>query len=286
MNSTRVVTIVRRALNKIKVGHGGTLDPLAEGILPLALGDATKTVSYLMNKSKTYEFAVSWGAQTTTDDLEGDVIASSEYRPTEKEILDAIPHFTGHISQVPPNYSAVMVDGKRAYDLARKSSEMELKSRVIEVTRMELKEIPNRDTAVFRVTCGKGTYIRSIARDIALHLGTCGHVSMLKRTNVGNFSQENAICLEKFRELGHKVLAEGYVCPIVDVLDDIPAVCVSAEQEVDLMHGRIINLNSHQAKDVVNGTVLCIQDTGKALAIGTYDSGFVKPNRVFNKTYI
>jgi tRNA pseudouridine55 synthase len=284
MNSTRVVTLVRKALDKNKIGHGGTLDPLAEGILPLALGEATKTVAYIMDKTKTYEFEVTWGSQTTTDDVEGEVIETSAHRPTREDILSALETFTGIIDQVPPNFSAVMVDGHRAYKLARKNEVMELKSRQIFVDKIQLVSTENIDRAVFEVTCGKGTYVRSLARDLALYLGTKGHVSMLKRVRVGKFSLANAISLEKIQELGHKVLAEGYVYPIADVLDDIPAVCVSAEQEVLLLHGRTINLTPLQAEGLLPGKVLCRLAQGKSLAIGTYDSGIVQPNRVFNKT--
>lgn len=283
MNSARAVTIVRHALGKHKVGHGGTLDPMAEGILPLALGDATKTVNYLMEKTKVYEFEVTWGRQTSTDDSEGSVIAQSDKRPSTEEIQKALPSFTGKISQVPPNYSAVWVEGKRAYDLARKNESLELKSRNVFIENIQLLSQPSIDRALFQVTCGKGTYVRSLGRDLALFLGTKGHISFLKRTRVGNFSLENAICLEKIQELGHKVLAEGYVHPIVNVLDDIPAVYVDAEQEMRILHGHAIGLTPQQAKNLISGTVLCVQEQGKALAIGSLNSGFVQPNRVFNK---
>jgi tRNA pseudouridine55 synthase len=284
MNSTKVVTIVRHALNKNKVGHGGTLDPLAEGVLPLALGEATKTVAYLMDKIKVYEFEISWGSQTSTDDTQGEVIERSSHRPSSQDILKALDTFTGHIDQTPPNYSAVWVDGKRAYSLARKDVSLELKSRQVFVKEFVLVKEHGNDKSLFQVTCGKGTYVRSLARDLALYLGTRGHVSSLKRLKVGKFSSHDAISLEKIQELGHKVLEEGYVYPIADVLDDIPAVCVTAEQEVQLLHGQTINLAPHQANGLLPGKVLCKQEQGKSIAIGSFDSGFVQPNRVFNKT--
>ncbi len=283
MNSTKVVTLVRRALNKNKIGHGGTLDPLAEGLLPLALGDATKTVAYLMDKIKVYEFEVTWGSQTTTDDVEGEVIESSENRPSKDEIIEGLKHFCGNIQQIPPNYSAVWVDGQRAYKLARNNEVLDLKSRTVHIEDIKLTAMPSIDCAIFEVTCGKGTYVRSLARDLALYLGTRGHISRLKRVKVGKFLLQDAISLEKIQELGHKVLEEGYVYPIVDVLDDIPAVCVSAEQEVQLLHGRTLSLSPQQAQGLLPGKILCIRETGKALAIGTFDEGFVQPNRVFNK---
>ncbi|MBP6985584.1 MAG: tRNA pseudouridine(55) synthase TruB [Alphaproteobacteria bacterium] len=284
MNSTRAVTIVRHALNKHKVGHAGTLDPLAEGVLPLALGDATKTVNYLMEKTKVYEFEITWGAQTSTDDSEGDIVASSPHRPTQEQINEAIPHFIGHQDQIPPQYSAVWIEGKRAYDLARQNKQMDIQARNIFIESLELTACPSTDRATFRVICGKGTYVRSLARDLAIHLQTRGHISVLKRVRVGNFLAANAISLEKIQELGHKVLSEGYVHPIVDVLDDIPAIYVNAEQEMLIRHGHAIGLTPQQAIGNDSGTVLCLLEPKKALAIGTLNSGFVQPNRVFNKT--
>ena len=285
INSTRVVTIVRHALSKIKIGHGGTLDPLAEGVLPLALGEATKTSNYLMDKIKTYEFEITWGSQTATDDSEGEVVELSDYRPDQDTILQALPAFTGTIEQTPPNYSAVWVDGRRAYALARNNKTMELKSRQVSVQAFQLVKVVDKDRALFEVTCGKGTYIRSLARDLALYLGTRGHISKLKRVRVGKFLQTEAISLEKIQELGHKVLSMGYVYSIADVLDDIPAVCVNAEQQALLVHGHTIGLTPQQADGLAPGTVLCKQDQGKSIAIGAYNSGFVKPNRVFNKIF-
>lgn len=285
MNSTHVVTRVRHALNKIKIGHGGTLDPLAEGVLPLALGEATKTSNYMMDKIKVYEFEVTWGAQTTTDDSEGEVIEASAARPTESEIVTALPKFIGVIDQVPPNFSAVWVDGKRAYALARKNKEMNLKSRQVEITDFNLIKVVDSNRALFRVTCGKGTYVRSLARDLALHLGTFGHISILKRVQVGKFLQSGAISLEKIQELGHKVLSEGYVYSIAEVLDDIPAVCVDEEQQDLLVRGHTISLTPQQAQGLNPGTVLCRRERGKSIAIGTHAEGFVKPNRVFNKIF-
>lgn len=282
MTSTKVVSFVRKYLNIRKIGHGGTLDPLAEGVLPLAIGEATKTVNYIMDHTKVYEFEITWGSQTTTDDLEGVIIATSDKRPTQEEIIENIGHFKGDIEQVPPQYSAVKVDGQRAYKLARVNKVVELKPRLVVIKDFRLEQIMCPDRAVFQVTCGKGTYVRSLARDIALKLGTYGHVSKLERLQVGKFYKDNAIFLENIQELGHKVLLEGYVYPIADVLDDIPAVCIDEEQQRRLLQGQAIFLVPPQANGLLPGRVLCIQESGQALAIGTYEQGFVQPNRVFN----
>ena len=282
MTSTKVVSLVRKSLNIRKIGHGGTLDPLAEGVLPLAIGEATKTVNYIMDHTKVYRFDITWGTQTSTDDLEGDVIASSDKRPTQQEIQLAIEEFKGEIDQVPPIYSALKINGQRAYNLARQNKPVELKTRQVVIIDFQLEEMINQDRATFKVTCGKGTYVRSLARDLALKLGTCGHVSRLLRLNVGKFSKDRSISLEKIQNLGHKVVSEGYIIPISDVLDDIPAVCMSEAQQKQLLYGQTIQLTSSQAKGLLPGKVLCLQGQRQTMAIGTYDQGFLKPNRVFN----
>ncbi len=170
-----------------KVGHGGTLDPLASGVLPIAFGEATKTSSYAMDGSKTYEFDVTWGTSTETCDAEGDVIASSDARPTEEQINAALPSFIGDIDQIPPKFSAIKIDGQRAYELARKGEEVDIKSRPVTIHDLRVVRIVDSNTASFEVDCGKGTYVRSLARDLALHLGCEGHISRLRRTAVGPF---------------------------------------------------------------------------------------------------
>ncbi|MFB0993074.1 MAG: tRNA pseudouridine(55) synthase TruB, partial [Rhodospirillales bacterium] len=203
MGSTGVVGKVRYLLNAQKAGHGGTLDPLASGILPIALGEATKTVAYAMDGCKTYEFTARWGQSTATDDMEGEVVSRSGVRPAEADIRAILSEFEGEIDQIPPIYSAIKVDGKRAYDLARADISMKLKSRKVQIDKCELISCDDVDHATFRVQCGKGTYIRSLARDIAVRLGTCAHVSRLRRTRVGPFTEKHAISLDSLEALGH-----------------------------------------------------------------------------------
>lgn len=238
MSSAAVVAVVRRFFGGIKVGHGGTLDPLASGILPIALGEATKTVSYVMDAQKTYEFTAKWGEQTSTDDAEGDVIATSDSRPDADAITAILPQFTGQISQIPPAYSAIKIEGKRAYDLARQGAdEIVLASRDIMIHRLAVIDHTKED-ASFVTSCGKGTYIRSLARDMATALGTVAHVSHLRRTAVGQFNEENAISLDFLRELGHSAAASPYVIPVVTALDDIPALPITTAEAQKLRFGQ------------------------------------------------
>ncbi|MBC7954215.1 MAG: tRNA pseudouridine(55) synthase TruB, partial [Rhodospirillaceae bacterium] len=235
IGSTQVVAAVRRITGAAKVGHGGTLDPLASGILPIALGEATKTVAYVMDGAKTYQWRVRWGQSTTTDDMEGAVCATSDVRPTTEQILAALPAFLGDIQQVPPAYSAIMVNGERAYDLARAGETVELKSRIVRIDGFRLVGQPDADHADFEVNCGKGTYIRSLARDLALALGTVGHIVILRRTACGPFNEGNSIPLDKFRESGQGPALRSHLLPVETALDDIPALALS-EAEARRLH--------------------------------------------------
>ena len=278
MSSAAVVAIVRRVFGGIKVGHGGTLDPLASGILPIALGEATKTVAYVMDTQKTYEFTAKWGEQTSTDDAEGEVIATSDTRPDADAITAILPQFTGQISQIPPAYSAIKIDGKRAYDLARQGTdEIVLAARDIMIHRLTLTAHTNED-ACFVTSCGKGTYIRSLARDIATALGTVAHVSHLRRTAVGQFTQENAISLDFLQELGHSAAASPYVIPVVTALDDIPALPITTVEAQKLRFGQRLPprpalSKTHLYKALCDGTLV-------ALVEATEEG--VKSVRVFN----
>ena len=278
MSSAAVVAIVRRVFGGIKVGHGGTLDPLASGILPIALGEATKTVAYVMDTQKTYEFTAKWGEQTSTDDAEGEVIATSDTRPDADAITAILPQFTGQISQIPPAYSAIKIDGKRAYDLARKGAdEVVLAARDIMIHRLALTAHTNED-ACFVTSCGKGTYIRSLARDIATALGTVAHVSHLRRTAVGQFTQENAISLDSLQELGHSAASSPYVIPVVTALDDIPALPITTVEAQKLRFGQRLPprpalSKTHLYKALCDGTLV-------ALVEATEEG--VKSVRVFN----
>ncbi|PCI88025.1 MAG: tRNA pseudouridine(55) synthase TruB [Hyphomicrobiales bacterium] len=283
LGSTQAVSIVRAIFKAQKAGHGGTLDPLATGLLPIALGEATKTVPYVMDGEKQYEFTVKWGEQTDTDDVEGDVIITSDNRPTEVEIVAALPSFTGLISQVPPKFSAIKINGKRAYDLARAGEEVVLKARDIQVDSLELVEIVDQDSAKFQITCGKGTYIRSIARDLAVQLTTVAHVTHLKRIKVAPFGKNQMISLDKLRELSHSAadLAELFasLISVETALDDIPALAINQNEMNELKMGREL-IPQNSISDLL-GEVCCFFE-GTLIAICESNGISLKPKRVFN----
>ena len=284
MTSTQAVGKVRFLFNAEKAGHGGTLDPLASGLLPIALGEATKTVSYAMAGRKVYRFTAAWGEERATDDLEGEVTARSEKRPSQAEIESILPRFTGEIMQKPPIYSAIKVDGERAYDLARAGEAVELDSRPIQIEALRLMDIPDPDHALFEVACGKGTYIRSLARDMGRALGTAAHVSMLRRVQVGPFTESHMISLENLMELSHKApggnAITGALLPIETVLDGIPALAIDEEKARRLRLGQAVLLrgaNAPIAEDAV--LVTC---GGEPVGIGVIEQGSLKPKRLFN----
>ncbi|MBI1179062.1 MAG: tRNA pseudouridine(55) synthase TruB [Alphaproteobacteria bacterium] len=275
MSSAHVVGKVRRLLDAAKVGHAGTLDPLATGVLPLALGEATKLVSYAMEGSKTYRFTVAWGEARDTDDLEGAVTATSDARPSRREIEAALPGFTGTVLQKPPAYSAIKVAGERAYDLARDGQPPDLPPRPVEIHRLDLLEA-HADSADFEVECGKGTYVRSLARDLALRLGTCGHVAGLRRTRVGAFDAADSFSLDKIAELSNSAPPCGLLLPIETPLDDIPAVAVMESEAERLRHGQPVFVPRALSGEVV------IKASGRAIGLGLLENGNLKPKRLFN----
>ncbi|MBI3446033.1 MAG: tRNA pseudouridine(55) synthase TruB [Magnetospirillum sp.] len=288
LSSAQVVARVKRLLNAAKVGHGGTLDPLATGILPIALGEATKTVSYVMDGSKTYRFQIRWGEATSTDDREGEVTQTSDIRPTDAAIIAALPVFTGEITQVPPIYSAIKVDGERAYDLARAGEVVELASRVVQIDSFTLLGSPDADHADFEVECGKGTYIRSLARDLAKALGTVGHISVLRRAACGPFTEENAISLESLDELGQRPGPRTFLLPIETALDDIPALALTESEARRLQSGNPVSVlhvaSRHPQASFASGT-MCKAMSGKRLvALACIESGEIRPVRVMNLT--
>lgn len=246
LTSTQALGRARKFIGGKKVGHGGTLDPLASGILPLAFGEATKLVPYVMDGEKEYLFSVFWGEQRTTDDAQGEVMASSPYRPTENEILSALPQFLGEVDQTPPTFSAIKIDGQRAYDLARAGKPLEMVSRKVRIDEYELLAMPSPDRADFRVRCGKGTYVRSLARDLALKVGTFGYVGALRRTKVGPFGLESAISLDKLEELSHNGLAQTALLAIGSALDDIPGLILTASEAQRLRSGQSLLLRADQ----------------------------------------
>lgn len=244
LGSTQAVAAVKRNLRqgghgKVKVGHGGTLDPLATGVLPIALGEATKLAGRMLDASKVYTFTVAFGQETDTLDLEGKVIATSDARPTRSEIEAVLPCFTGPIEQVPPAYSALMVDGERAYDRARAGEAVELKARQVTVHSLRL-DAADREAATFTAHVSKGTYIRSLARDIAKALRTVGHVTMLRRLKTGPFDLEAAISLDILNEVGKGAPLENVLLPLEAGLDDIPALDLGPEQASMVRQGRVL----------------------------------------------
>lgn len=282
LSSSKIVGNIKYLLKAQKVGHGGTLDPLATGILPIGLGEATKTMPFIVDATKEYAFTVEWGSATDSDDKEGAIIQSGGRIPGKGEVLAILPDFTGMIEQTPPIYSAIKIDGQRAYKLARDGETPELKSRIVEIQSLTLISYDqNTKETAFHVTCGKGTYVRSLGRDIALALGTFAHITALRRLRVGPFTLEGAISLEKLNELSHSARAAEVLLPLTTALDDIPAVAVTESEAKDIRFGRSLNLNAAK-----QGTlVLMAGDVPLAIAEaeeGSDGNVTVRPLRVFN----
>ena len=281
--STQAVGKVRWLFSAAKAGHAGTLDPLATGILPIALGEATKAVPQVQDGTKVYRFAIKWGSATTTDDAEGSVIATSDIRPERAALEAVLPQFTGTILQRPPIYSALKVDGERAYDLARAGEAVQLQPREIDIDAIELIE-HGTEQSLLEVTCGKGTYIRSLARDMALALGTVGHVARLRRVAVGPFGENDMISLEKLVELSHKApgdnAMEGVLRPIETVLDGIPALAVKDAEAQRLRQGQQVLLRGASAP-IAQDAVLVMWGQ-RPLGICSIEKGSLKPKRLFN----
>jgi len=279
MGSTTAVGRVRWLFSAEKAGHGGTLDPLATGVLPIALGEATKTVPFVMDGRKEYRFTLRFGEARSTDDGEGEVIATSDARPADEAIRQALPRFLGDIEQMPPAFSALKIDGRRAYDLARAGETVKLEPRTVRVERLALLGRPDPDHAEFVVGCGKGTYIRSLGRDLALVLGTVGHLSALRRTVAGPFREAAAISLPKLEALGHIPPLLGALAPVVTALDDIPALAMTETQANRLRHGQPVLLT----RDVPpSGALLRAEAGSKLVALVRSDGVALQPVRVFN----
>ncbi len=285
MTSTAVVGRVRRLTDAQKAGHGGTLDPLASGILPIALGEATKTVPYVMDGAKAYRFEVSWGEARNTDDGEGVVIATSPVRPDRAPIVAALPAFVGEISQVPPAFSAVKIDGERAYALARADQVVELQARTIRIDRFELLDC-DENSARFAVGCGKGAYIRSLARDLARLLGTVGYVSALRRTHCGPFHEGNAISLDMLEDFGHSAASAKLVLPVETVLDDIPALALTEEEARRLQSGQSLSMLRLAAQDpqlsIPAGITVRAMAEEQLVALARIEGVLLRPIRVLN----
>jgi tRNA pseudouridine55 synthase len=283
MTSTQAVGAVKWLFQAKKAGHAGTLDPLASGCLPVALGEATKTVPFVMDGRKVYRFTVRWGIQTDTDDSEGKAVETSEGRPSREDILAALPAFRGEIEQVPPAYSALKINGERAYDLARDGVQVELAARIVVVHSLELVEMPDADHAVFETECGKGTYVRSIARDLGRALGTRGHISALRRTRVGTFAEEELVPLAELRatsEAMDDAPPMQALRPVEIGLDSLPSLRVSPADAARLVHGQPIILRGRDAP-ILEGPV-AITAGGRLVALGEAEAGEIHPKRIFH----
>ncbi|MDR3374979.1 MAG: tRNA pseudouridine(55) synthase TruB [Ancalomicrobiaceae bacterium] len=283
MTSTQAVARVKRLMNANKAGHAGTLDPLASGLLPIALGEATKTVSFVMDGRKLYRFAVRWGAQTTTDDVEGEVIATSEVRPSAAEIGAILPEYTGTISQVPPQFSAIKIAGERAYDIARSGETVALEAREISVHRLDLVEIEDADTAIFDCECSKGTYVRALARDMGLRLGTRGHVVDLRRLLVGPFGEDDMVPIEELDELaadGDVSAPRSRLIRVDAALAELPSTEVNRDAAARLRRGQSVILRGRDAP--ISGEAIAVFSGGDLVAIAEVDKGELLPKRVFN----
>lgn len=289
ITSTRVVSILKRLFNAQKTGHGGTLDPLANGILPIAFGEATKTAQWAMDCDKEYVFTIEWGASTASQDKEGEIVAQSDVRPARSGIEAALPAFIGEIEQVPPKYSAIKIQGERAYDLIREGEEFEIPSRTVTVYEVELQAVPDEDHATIRVVSGKGFYVRAMARDLAQSLGAEGHVSELRRTRVGALDEENALSLEELEAMTadpERLMAT--LKPLETVLDDVPLLEIDAGDAAALKQGRDIVLLPHQIDqwraekpDDSDNRLALTRCSGQAIALGEVRAGRFQPNKVF-----
>jgi len=287
MGSTEAVTRIRRLFDAQKAGHAGTLDPLASGILPIALGEATKTVPFMMEAQKIYRFTIQWGISTDSIDREGEIIGRSDVRPTVEAVKAALPAFVGEIDQVPPAFSAIKVDGQRAYDLAREGVEVELKARRVTIHEAAVTDAPDADHLEITMRTGKGVYVRSLARDLAAMLGAEGHVSALRREMVGPFGLQNAVTLDSLEEMVHRGAASEGLLPVATALDDIPELAVTDQDAFSLRQGRPIVLLPRQVetlKGQLQGDARTVSVfLGQTLvALGQLRAGRIEPDRVFN----
>lgn len=284
ITSTHVLNKIKRLFNADKAGHAGTLDPLATGVLPIAFGEATKTIPYVVDSAKEYHFVVRWGIETATDDAEGEPVKTSDIRPSREAIEAELPKFRGQIMQTPPRFSAIKIEGERAYDLARDGEAFEIAARPVEIMRLEIVDIPTPDTCVFEAECGKGTYVRAIARDLGRLLGCGGHVAELRRLRVGPFRHTNAISLETLNELSNSAdgreALEKVLLPVETALDGIPALAVSGQDVGQLKRGKSVIVRGRDAP--IHQGLVYATSRGKLVALGEVEGGEFKPLRVFN----
>ena len=284
--SFQVVKVIRKLYSVKKAGHAGTLDPLATGILPVALGEATKTIPYIIYTDKTYHFTVCWGDDRDTNDSDGRVIATSKKRPSEESIMNILENFKGKFEQVPPDYSAIKVNGQRAYKLAREQKPVQLKARTVEVKSIKLLKIPDPDHAEFCVTTSKGFYVRSLARDLGLKLGTFGHIVSLRRSQVGSFYEKDSILLDSLLALEHSRDKFEALLPVERALDDIPALSLSESSAERLRCGQSISVTEEanwldEKPDKAN-KLAYVTFNRKLLAVVALQDDYLKPIRIFN----
>lgn len=292
MGSTEAVSKIKWLFQAEKAGHAGTLDPLASGMLPIALGEATKTVPYVQDGAKVYRFTVAWGEERSTDDLEGPVTRISDQRPSEAEVRAVMPNYTGVIMQTPPQFSAIKIAGERAYDLAREGETVDIPAREVEIGRLDLVEHAG-DRTVFEIECGKGTYVRSLARDMGRDLGCYGHIAELRRTEVDPFTPDDFVTvkeleLARFGEAGQPedgdlpmdfAAIDGFLIDTVAALDCLPQVAVSDEAAGKIRLGNPVIVRGRDAP--VEADEACATQRGKLVAIGAIEHGMFKPKRVF-----
>lgn len=282
ITSAHAVAITKRLTKARKAGHGGTLDPLATGVLPIALGQATKTVSFVMDGKKRYRFVVRFGEARDTDDAQGALVASSELRPDDRAIEAALPAFIGTIAQRPPDYAAVKIDGERAYDLARRGEAVQLEAREVTIDSFALKERLDGERAVFEAVCGKGSYVRALARDLGAALGCFGHVEALRRLSVGPFTTEAAITLDGLREIVDNDSLPQVLVPVSTALADIPALAVTEPQASRLRSGQTIRVSPRliigEARD---GCTIKAISRGDLVALARFEEGELSPMRIF-----
>ena len=286
MTSTHAVSVVKRLLDARRAGHAGTLDPLASGLLPIALGEATKTVPFVMDGQKTYLFTVRWGEERDTDDAEGRVTATSAERPKSASIGALLPRFTGRIVQTPPRFSAVKIEGERAYDLAREGERVELAPREVDIHRLEWVSAPDCDRTLFAAECGKGTYIRALARDMGRAFGCFGHVESLRRTAVGPFDEKSATRLKTLEDLAQgasEAKQGGQSLPLLPVeagLAALPALTVSSTDAGRLARGQSVLLRGRDAPVMAGWVAVSAQ--GALIALAEAEKGELRPRRIFN----
>ncbi len=284
IGSTQCVGKIKWLYQAAKAGHAGTLDPLASGMLPIALGEATRTVPYIMDGEKVYRFTVAWGAETNTDDLEGEVTETSDLRPSKDQILELLPNYTGEIAQIPPKFSAVKINGERAYKLAREGEEVEIEARKVIIQSLTLVN-SDESSATFEALCGKGTYVRSLARDMGRDLGCFGHISVLRRVSVGPFQEEDLIPLEKLTKLEGDIEAlDAELFTTGTALDDVAEVPVTKEQVHRLRMGNAVVLRGRDA--IAHASEAFATSGDELIAIGEVDCGQFKPKRVFRHSFV